>query len=115
MYSLPRWIAGGLDGSLVIGAIQANEENFDVSANALLALKKARVGDKIIQAMLATEARKHNPPPAPAQPQTETVPAKAMNPMLGQAAASQSMAMQMMAARGMSPQMMALQMKPDPV
>ncbi len=103
-------VAGGLDVSLVIGAIQANEENFDVSANALLALKKAGVADKIIQAMLATEGRKHNPPPAPGaptQPQTETVPAKTMNPVLGHADASQAMAMQMMAARGMPPQMMA--------
>jgi len=111
-------VAGGLDESLVISAIQANEENFDVSCNALLALKKAQVGDKVLQAMLAAEAKKRNPPPAPfesKQPDTAAAPTPqstamnpaAMNPMVGQAAAAQATAMQMLAARGMSPQMMA--------
>jgi hypothetical protein len=109
-------ISGGLDESLIVGAIQANDENFDVSAIGLLALKKAGVGDKIIQAMLAAEAKKHNPPSAlPAQlqvsatqtPSTMATNSAAMNPMLGQAAASQTIAMQMMAAQGMSPQMIA--------
>jgi hypothetical protein len=113
-------VAGGLDEGLVIGAIEANTDNFDVSANALLDLKKSGVGDKIIQAMLAAEAKKHSPPSAAAaasalesSPQTATTATglamnpSAINPMLGQAAAAQAMAMQMMAAGGMSPQMMA--------
>ena len=109
-------VSGGLDESLVIGAIQANEEHFDVSASALLGLKKAGVGNRIIQAMLAAEAKKHNPPPTlSTQPQAAAAPVApseamnpaAMNPMLSQAAASQAMAMQMMAAQGMSPQMIA--------
>lgn len=53
-------VSGGLDESLVIGAIEANTENFDVSPNALLSLKKNGVGDKIIQAMLASTAKKQN-------------------------------------------------------
>jgi hypothetical protein len=109
-------VSGGLDESLIVGAIQANDENFDVSATGLLGLKKAGVGDKIIQAMLAAEAKKHNPPSAsPAQlqvsitptPSTMTTNSAAMNPMLGQAVASRTIAMQMMAAQGISPQMIA--------
>jgi hypothetical protein len=101
-------VAGGLDESLVISAIQANEENFDVSSNALLALKQAKVGDKVLQAMLAAEAKKRNPPPVlPESKQPDTNPQAMANPMMGQAAAAHAMAMQMMASRGMSPQMMA--------
>jgi hypothetical protein len=107
-------VAGGLDESLVISAIQANEENFDVSSNALLALKQAKVSDKVLQAMLAAEGKKRNPLPASSEskqpdtnPQAMAINPASFNPMMGQAAAAQAMAMQMMASRGMSPQMMA--------
>lgn len=112
-------VSGGLDESLVIGAIEANTENFDVSPHALLSLKKNGVGDKIIQAMLASTAKKQNASVSPPISQnTSQSPAismsagmpltpAAMNPMLGQAAAAQALAMQMMASQGMSPQMLA--------
>lgn len=111
-------VAGGLDENIIVGAIQANDEKFDVSASGLLALKKAGVDDKIVQTMLVAEARQHNPPLAPVpsmQAQNATPPAvpsgamnpTAMNPALGQGAAGQAMAMQILAAQGMSPQVLA--------
>ncbi|HXY47896.1 MAG TPA: hypothetical protein VEI01_00500 [Terriglobales bacterium] len=120
-------VNGGLDQSLVLSAIDANDVNFDVSASSLLALKKAGVADEIIQAMLAAKTRKHNPPPtapapssperglppqtpAPSQsplPQGAAMSPMAMNPLAGQPMAAQAMAMQMITAGAMSPQVLA--------
>ena len=103
-------VNGGLQESLILGAIDANDVNFDVSAGALLTLKKDGVGDKIVQAMLAAESKKRNPAPAtpaPASPPASPAPqTMAMNPAMN-AMAGQAMAAQMMAAAGMSPAMMA--------
>ena len=54
---------GGLPESVVISAIQANPANYDVSPNALLALKKAGISDNVQQAILA--AMKPAPATAP--------------------------------------------------
>jgi hypothetical protein len=68
-----QMVSSGLQEDVVIGAISASDVNFDVSPSALLALKKANVDDKIIQAMLAAQKRRRDdasrltvPPAAPA-------------------------------------------------
>jgi hypothetical protein len=48
----------GLSDDVVVQAISANEVNFDVSPAGLLALKKAQVSDKVVQAMLGAELEK---------------------------------------------------------
>jgi hypothetical protein len=55
-----QMVTSGLSEDVVLGAISANDVNFDVSARGLLALKKAGVADKVVQAMLAAEARKRD-------------------------------------------------------
>jgi hypothetical protein len=119
-------VNGGLDEGLILGAIEANDVNFDVSASGLLGVKKAGVADRIIRAMLAAETKRHNPPaasapsvPEPSPRAQSTAPSQsllpqgmamnpwAMSPMAGQALAAQALAMQTMAARGLSPQMLA--------
>ena len=55
-----KMVKGGLQETTVLNAITANETDFDVSAKALLDLKEAGISDKIIDAMLAAEAKKRN-------------------------------------------------------
>jgi hypothetical protein len=55
-----QMVSNGLPDNVVIGSISANEVNFDVSPNGLLTLKKAIVSDKIVEAMLAAEAKKRD-------------------------------------------------------
>jgi hypothetical protein len=56
-----QMVTSGLSEDVVIGAISANDVSFDVSARSLLALKKTGVGNKVVQAMLAAEAKKRDP------------------------------------------------------
>ena len=53
-------LANGIPEDVVIGAISANDVNFDVSAAGLMGLKRAQVGDRVVQAMLAAEAKKRD-------------------------------------------------------
>jgi hypothetical protein len=53
-----QMLADGLANDVVIAAISANDVSFDVSPAGLLQLKKAEVGDKVVQAMLAAEGKK---------------------------------------------------------
>lgn len=53
-----QMLAAGLTDDVVVQAISANEGRFDVSPAALLALKKANVSDKVVEAMLAAESRR---------------------------------------------------------
>jgi hypothetical protein len=62
-----------LPESVILAAIKTNDTDFDVSATGLIALKKAAVSSKVMEAMLAaSEAKKTAaaapppPPPAPA-------------------------------------------------
>src|SRR5882762_5287418 len=59
-----------LPESVILSAIKSNETNFDVSATGLIALKKAGVSSKVMQAMLDAGNNKNNPvtlaPVAPA-------------------------------------------------
>lgn len=59
-------VKGGLPESVVISAIQANPANYDISPNALIALKKAGISDKVQESMLA--AMKPAPAAPPATP-----------------------------------------------
>jgi hypothetical protein len=55
-------VKSALPEDVILNAIQANETNFDTSANALIALQKAGVDSKVMNAMLAAAAGKRNPP-----------------------------------------------------
>lgn len=64
-------IEAGFDEETIVKAIVASDTNFDTSVAALLALKRAGVSERIVQAMLDAEARKRSlaaaavAPPAP--------------------------------------------------
>jgi hypothetical protein len=49
-----------LPESVILGAIKSNETNFDVSATGLIALKKAGISSKVMQAMLDAVNSKNN-------------------------------------------------------
>jgi hypothetical protein len=51
-------MSSGLGEDVIINAISANDVDFDVSADGLLALKKAGISDRVVQAMIAAEAKK---------------------------------------------------------
>src|SRR5262245_15255581 len=60
-------VQNGLQESTVVAAIKANRANFDVSATALIKLKKAGASQRIMDTMLAAESSKRNAasPPSP--------------------------------------------------
>src|SRR5881392_3288619 len=59
-------VKGGLGESTIVSAIQSQESSFDVSANALLALKKNAVSGHIMDAMLAANKQQAQSKAAPA-------------------------------------------------
>ena len=58
-------VKSSLPEDVILNAIQANETNFDTSANALIALQKASVDSKVMNAMLAAAARRISPSHSP--------------------------------------------------
>ncbi len=54
-------VKSSLPEDVILNAIQANETNFDTSANALIALQKASVDSKVMNAMLAAAGKKNQP------------------------------------------------------
>jgi len=66
----------GLDETMIIKVIEANDTAFDVSPQAVMDLKNAGVSQPIIEAMLAAEAKK-KVPDAAAKPAKEPPPAGA--------------------------------------
>jgi hypothetical protein len=64
----------GLQDSTVIGAIQANPTEFDVSASGLIALQQAGVSQQIMDAMLAAAAGKRKQSDRTATPDATTGP-----------------------------------------
>jgi hypothetical protein len=64
----------GLQESTIIGAIQANPTEFDVSATGLIALQQASVSPKIMDAMLAASAANRKPPAGTTTPDVTTGP-----------------------------------------
>lgn len=57
-----RMVKSGLAEGVVISAIEANDSSFDVSADALIALKQAGISQNIIAAMLASASRARTSP-----------------------------------------------------
>ena len=57
-----------LPESVIINAIQANETQFDTSANGLIALQKAGVSQSVMDAMLAAQKNKRNTAASAATP-----------------------------------------------
>src|SRR5437867_2592633 len=93
-----KMVKGGLQETTVLNAMAANETDFDVSAKALLDLKQAGISDKIIDAMLAAEAKKRNAAspaptsvPSPAQPAEGSTPPGAQDSATAQALAQMGM------------------------
>jgi hypothetical protein len=54
-----------LSDDAILGMIELNETRFDVSADGLIALKKAGVSDRVLNAMLEGARRPENPPATP--------------------------------------------------
>lgn len=81
-----RMVKSGLAETVVLSAIEANDSQFDVSADALITLKTAGVSQKIIEAILASESRRRgNPSPRqgtglalPGQPAPAQAPLRAL-------------------------------------
>src|SRR5438067_2226741 len=97
-----KMVKGGLQETTVLNAVAANETDFDVSAKALLDLKQAGISDKIIDAMLAAEAKKRN---------AASVASGSMQPAPTEGATSagtqDAATAQTLAQMGMTPQMLA--------
>ena len=86
-----QMVRGGLPERVVIAKIQSTATRFDVRAEALLALKKAGVPDKVLEAMIAPvdqpPSRSSVQPPAPSSPVvvgTPPVPPQSASPPAGQ-------------------------------
>lgn len=62
-----KMVKSGLPAPTIVNAIEANDTNFDVSANGLIALQQAGVPQTVMNAMLSAAAKKRNAPAA-AQP-----------------------------------------------
>ena len=82
--SILSMVKGGLSEAVVLARIRSSPANFDTSTNSLLALKKAGVSDKVIEAMVsaprsgAAAAAAPAPAPAPA-PSTGSAPAPSVS------------------------------------
>jgi hypothetical protein len=64
-------VSNHLPESVILNAIKSSDTNFDVSATALIALKKAGISTKLMEAMLAAVNNKKNPVvPASSSPGT---------------------------------------------
>lgn len=75
-----RMVKSGLAEGVVTSAIEANDSRFDVSADALIALKQAGVSQNIITTMLAAESRRRTgliQPPATGTHPSQTAPPEA--------------------------------------
>ena len=59
-------VKSGLPEAVIIGSIKTSENNFDISAKGLIALQKASVPQKVMQAMIDAVASKKNASPPPA-------------------------------------------------
>jgi len=61
--TIASMVKGGMPESLIVSTIQVGETQFDVTAGAVAELKKASVSQKVIDAMVAAEARKQGAVP----------------------------------------------------
>jgi len=75
-----QMVKAGFDEDTIINAIKANDTTLDVSVQALMDLKNAGVGKKVIDAMLDAEARKKPTASAPqASPDSASTSAASMS------------------------------------
>lgn len=65
-----KMVKSGLPASIIVNAIQANETNFDVTANGLIALQKAAVPQAVMDAMISASSKKHSAAAPAAAPTT---------------------------------------------
>ena len=83
--SVISMVKGGLGEAVVLARIRSSPANFDTTTNSLLALKKAGVSDKVIEAMVsaprsgAAAAAAPAPAPAPAAPPSGSAPAPSVS------------------------------------
>jgi hypothetical protein len=90
--SVISMVKGGLGEAVVLARIRSSPANFDTSTNSLLALKKAGVSDKVIEAMVsaprsgAAAAAPAAPTPAATSAPSPSVSAAARNSAGGAAA-----------------------------
>ncbi|HEY6936530.1 MAG TPA: hypothetical protein VI424_05230 [Terriglobales bacterium] len=71
-----KMVKSGLPASVISNAIQANETDFDVSANGLIALQKAGVPQAVMDAMISASSKKRSSSAASsAAPATAAAPA----------------------------------------
>lgn len=71
-----KMVKSGLPGSVISNAIQANDTDFDVSANGLIALQKAGVPQTVMDAMISASSKKRSSSAASsAAPATAAAPA----------------------------------------
>ena len=107
-----KLLKGGFTDDVVVALIESNDSDYDVSINALTALKDAGVSSKVMEAMLKAEAKKRQggstSASAAGAPQQQAPPAQqiAPNPSLSSgyspnAAYAQSMIASAMASSGM--------------
>jgi hypothetical protein len=83
-----QMVRGGLPESVVVAKIRSTQTRFDLRAEALLALKKAGVPDKVMEAMVAPVAQTtsrpsippSSPPSSPAAPAQPAAPPSAQLP-----------------------------------
>lgn len=66
-----------LPESVILGSIKSSDTDFDISATGLIALKKAGVSTKVMEAMLDAVNKKNAPPVPAATPATPAVPTTA--------------------------------------
>jgi hypothetical protein len=57
-HDVVKMMKGGLPEGTIVSAIQANSTNFNISADALIALQKAGVAQPVMDAMIAAESNK---------------------------------------------------------
>jgi hypothetical protein len=100
-------VAKGFSDDLTVGAIEANETQFDVSVDALMALKDGGVSDKVIAAMLKAESKRREEArdakaadPAPAGAVSNSPNSTGSGPAPALAGDPMGMAQQMMSSMG---------------
>ena len=76
--SIIKLVKAGLSDDLIVSTINASPGSYDTSADGLIALKKARVSDKVVSAIIVKSAS--GGPPAAAQPSPPTIPPRSPMP-----------------------------------
>ena len=78
--SVIKLIKAGLSEDLIVTTINSSPGQYDTSANALISLKKAGAGDKVLSAMILKASGSASAPPASAGSATASSPAVVLAP-----------------------------------